>query len=455
MWTSSVYKVGVEGGTVVSPVGRRRANVYVSDGKIQRVTHERIDAVDVVDASGCLVLPGMVDAHVHFMDPGELHREDFPSGTRAAAAAGVTTVIEHTHAAPVRTTRELQEKCAYLEDRAQVDFALAAHAWEDQDLESLWRAGVAFFKAFTCTTHGVPGWSYGRLRLLLEEIARLDAVCVVHCEDESLTDVALESLRAADRSDGSIVSEWRNREAELVALTGTVLLANQTGARVVVAHVSSPDAVETVSSNREANSSISIETCPQYLTLLESEVAELGPLRKFTPPARARSEAGLDRMWMAVERGPVDFISSDHAPSTLEQKSDGDIWSVPFGLPGVDTTMPLLLDAAATGRMSYERLVDLYSERPARTYGLFPRKGCLRSGSDADIVIVDPDDTWTITDKGIRSKAGWTPYEGRRITGRVVKTYVRGRLVSDGGVVSEKTCGHGCFVSPRRDQESP
>jgi dihydroorotase-like cyclic amidohydrolase len=163
----------------------------------------------------------MVDAHVHLMDPADTSREDFPSGTAAAARSGVTTVVEHTHAKPVISAADLAEKRDYLEGRSHIDFALAAHAWPERldEVEGVWHAGAAFVKAFTCTTHGVPGFDAARLRRLFERAAACGAVCLVHAEDESLTEAAEQELRATGRDDGGVVPAWRNREAELTALS--------------------------------------------------------------------------------------------------------------------------------------------------------------------------------------------------------------------------------------------
>ena len=429
--------LGIEGGDVVGPRGRRRAHVYVSGGKVEAVTAERREARKTVDASGLLVMPGMVDAHVHFMDPADTSREDFPSGTAAAARAGVTSVVEHTHAAPVITAVDLREKREYLRDRAHVDFALAAHAWPDRlaEVAGVWRAGVAFVKAFTCTTHGVPGFDAAHLHALFTELAGADAVGLVHSEDESLTASAERHLHDLGRADGGVIPAWRNREAELTALAVVRVLAGATGATVVAAHVSNEAALDVAAP-------LKVETCPQYLTLLESEVADEGALRKFTPPARARTAADLEAMWSAVADGRVDYLSSDHAPSTIEQKRSGSIWDVHFGLPGVDTTFSVLLDGARAGKLTYERVVAVYSELPARLYGLWPAKGRLEPGADADIVLVDPAAAWTVANDDIVSKAGWSPFAGRTLVGRAVRTYLRGTLVAAGGaVVSEPGAG--------------
>ena len=429
------FELGIEGGRLVTASGSSRGNVYISGGSVAAVTQGVEPAHERFDASGLLVMPGMVDSHVHLMDPGDPTREDFPSGTAAAARAGVTTVIEHTHGRPVRTKGDLATKSAYLADRARVDFALAAHAWPGHVDEALgaWHAGAAFLKVFMCTTHGVPAHQPAQLRALFAAGSAAGAVFLVHCEDESGTAAAERVLRASGRDDGGIIPAWRNLDAELTAVEVVASIARETGARVVIAHASCAATVDTA--RREGYDGVSVETCPQYLTMLRREVEDLGPLRKFTPPARAEGDEDLERMWSLVRGRQVDIVSSDHAPSTRAQKLGASLWDAHFGLPGLDTTMGILLDAAAAGRITYERLVELYSEKPALLYGLAPRKGRLAPGADADVVVVDPRERWTVTDDGVLSLARWSPYTGRELTGRAVRTYVRGRIVMDRGVV--------------------
>ncbi len=434
------FDLGIEGGEVVTARGRARLHVYVSDGRVAAMSPHALEAREKVDASGLLVMPGMLDAHVHFMDPGDATREDFPTGSAAAARAGVTTVIEHTHAAPVISADDLRAKVDHLRGRSRVDFALAAHAWPDrlEEVDDVWRAGAAFVKVFTCTTHGLPGFDAAALKRLFIRLARCGAVCLVHAEDESLTAAAEAELRAEGREDGGVVPLWRGRDAELTALLVTALAARLAGAPVVAAHVSHADAVR-------AASDLTIETCPQYLTLTEKEVLERGPFRKFTPPARARSNDDLAEMWRALSNGRVDYVASDHAPSTGAQKLAGTIWEVHFGLPGVDTTLSVLLDGAHAGRISYERVAEAYSQTPARIYGLWPAKGRLEPGADADLVLVDPEARWTVRDADIISKAGWSPFSGRTLTGRAQRTYLRGTLIADGGRIVEQP-GAGRFL---------
>jgi dihydroorotase (multifunctional complex type) len=390
-----------------------------------------------------MVMPGMVDTHVHLMDPGDTSREDFPTGTAAAAANGVTTIIEHTHGHPVRTVLDLNEKLAHVGSRSRVDFGLAAHVWKEHvgDLAGLWEAGIAFFKLFTCTTHGVPAVEGPTMTTVLTELARFGGNCLIHCEDEALTAEAERRLRDQGRTDPGLLIEWRNRPAEEVAVQAVAILASHAGARATIAHVSTPGVAALVASARKTGTDLVAEVCPQYLYLREDEVLTEGALRKFTPPARIRDDFEEGAMWELLRNRGFNHISTDHAPSNLAQKAGGSFWDVHFGLPGLDTTLRLLLDAAATGRMRYEDVVALYSEAPARRYGLFPRKGHLGVGADADFVLVDPGQTWLIENGGIISKAGWSPYAGRRGRGGIVATYLRGQRIAEGGKPLDRFAG--------------
>lgn len=424
--------LAIKGATLVSGTQRSRRHVYITDGRITAVTDADLPADRVVDATGLFLLPGMVDTHVHLMDPGDVSREDFPTGTAAAAAAGVTTIVEHTHSHPVRVAEDLTAKREHLEGRSDVDFGLAAHVWPDHipDLQALWESGAAFFKIFTCTTHGVPGLVGEELRSAMEAIASFGGVALVHCEDEEATAHAESVLRARGRDDNGILIDWRGRDAELTAVTEVCRLAATVGTTTTIAHVSSPEVARIIEDWRGKGADLAAEACPQYFALREEEVLTEGALRKFTPPARARGDEDEAEMWRLLSSGVLSHVSTDHAPSTREQKAAG-IWDAPFGLPGIDTTAPFLVDAAMRGVIALEDVVRVYSESPARRYGLIPRKGRLEVGADADLALVDPESSWQVDHSEIISKAGWTPFHGRRFRGRIQRTYLRGELVAE------------------------
>jgi dihydroorotase (multifunctional complex type) len=441
---SERHDLAVRGGTIVGPRGRADLDLYVTDGKVAALAPrgEARPAAVEIDASGALVLPGGVDTHVHFMDPGDPSRESFPAGTAAAAARGVTTVIEHTHGWPVHEAARLAEKREHLRGRAHVDFGLAAHVWPDRldQIPALWAGGIAFFKAFTCETHGVPAIDADTLTRVAEILVDLGAPCLVHCEDDSVTAGNERRLKAAGRADNGIVPAWRSREAELVSVATVAAVARRTGARMIVAHASDAEVLDLIARERAAGADLRAESCPQYLFLREDDVLAEGPFRKFTPPARIRSEVDERAMWERFDSGAVNHISSDHAPSTRAQKTEADIWSCHFGLPGIDTTYPVMIDAALRGRTSLERVVEAYCERPARLYGL-RGKARLEPGADADLAIVDPAGSWTVTDEDVISLAGWSPYSGRELRGRVVETVLRGERIAAGAAPQGEPAG--------------
>jgi dihydroorotase (multifunctional complex type) len=436
----------IVGGTIVSSAGRYVGSIQVRGGRVVGLSPEPTgSAIRVVDAMGLLVLPGMVDEHVHFMETADPSREDWDHGSAAAATGGVTTVVEHTHAAPVLTAADLREKVTFVTGRSRVDFGLAAHVFPETigNLGELSAAGIAFVKAFTCTTHGVPGLDPAHVLRLFREAARCDVRVLVHCEDESITAADEQRLRDACREDAAVIPQWRSTEAELSAVAVVAVLARLTGARVTIAHASQPHVVELAQAQRALGAALTIETCPQYLVLDEEEVASVGALRKFTPPARPHP-AG-EQLWSSLRDGSIDLIAADHAPSTRVQKLTGSIWDCPFGLPGVETVMPIMLSACLDGRLTLEDLVRLYSETPARLLGVYPRKGAILPGSDADLVLIDPTSTRVLRDADVRSKAGWTPFAGMEVAAPPVQTYSRGRLVAEGGApIGDR--GDGAFL---------
>jgi len=427
----------IRGATIVSSTDRTRGDLLISAGKVVGlVSPGSGSGAELIDATGLHLLPGGVDAHVHMQDPGLTEREDFISGTSAAAVGGVTTIVEHNRSLPFVVNADLmREKAAYLADRALIDFAQLGGAHPDnvEHLRPMWEAGSAAFKVFTCTLHGAPAILPDKMLEVFREVASFDGVCLVHAEDETMTRANEERLKAAGRVDFRVVPEWRTREAEQVAVSTTALLARITGCRVVIAHASHPEICDLVNRERVRGARLWIESCPQYFYLAEDDIDDWGPFHKFTPPARDR--ASTAEMWERLQAGEVDMICADHAPATREDKSRGlkDIWAASYGLPGVETVLPMMLTGVNEGRVSLERLVSVRSKVPAQVYGLWPRKGHLGIGADADFVLVDLEAEKTLKNEDVVSKVGWTPFEGRTVKGLPLMTFVRGRLVAKDG----------------------
>jgi dihydroorotase (multifunctional complex type) len=383
------------------------------------------------------------------MDPGYTEREDFITGTRAAARGGVTTVIDHHRTVPqVFGAKELLGKKEYLKTRSIVDFGLLGGLCPTNlgDLKGLWEAGALGFKGFTCELHEADALGIGNLMEILQEIRKFNGIALFHCEDDSLLKKTEERLREQGRKDPLSVSEWRSPEAEELAVRALIYAARKTGARVAVAHTSLPSLVLEQAAARAQGVCIYTETCAQYLYLTEEDLKAKGPFAKFTPPPRKKEE--VEKMGWCLAQGLIDMMNSDHCPYPRSDKEAGleDIWRAPFGIPGVETVISILLDGVASGKWTLSRVVEVRSEKPAMIYGLAGQKGFLRVGNDADLIFVDLKRKRRLDDTQILSKCGWTPYHGKEMTGDVALTMVRGKVVMrEGKVIGEP--GWGRFIT--------
>jgi dihydroorotase (multifunctional complex type) len=426
--------------------------LYIREGKIAGITQSLEDRPpEVIDAHGLYILPGAIDGHVHMMDPGYTDREDFTTGTRAAARGGVTTVIDHHRTVPqVFGAKELIEKRNYLEKRAVVDFGLLGGLSLTNlgNLKSLWDAGALGFKGFTCELHEADALLSGNVLEILDEIRRFNGIALFHCEDDSLLKKKEELLRKQGRKDPLLVSEWRSPEAEELAVRTVMYAARRTGARVAVAHTSLPSLVLEQAAARAQGIPVYTETCAQYLYLTEEDLKAKGPFAKFTPPPRKKEE--MEKMRWCAAHGLIDMVNSDHCPYPYADKEAGmkDIWLAPFGIPGVETATLILLDLVSWGLLTLQQVAYLRSERPAMIYGLTGQKGEIRVGCDADLILVDLKRKVEFDNARVVSKCGWTPYHGREVTGDVILTMVRGKVVMEAGKVIGEP-GWGKFVTRR------
>lgn len=449
------YDIAITGGTLVTATEQFEGTLAIEDGRIAAVLgpDHAVDAATEIDASGKHLIPGGVDPHVHMMDPGDTEREDFPTGTGAAAAGGITTVGEHHRTDPTVLTADiLAEKRDYLADRARVDYGLLAGGHPDNvgEIEALEAVGTLAYKSFTCEVHGVPALQSDAMHELFTEIARVGGISMVHPEDELMVNANEARIHDEGRTDGSVIPEWRSKDAEQLAVSTTLQIAKQTGVRFWFAHLSHPELVDQVNHYKAQGVEVYAESCPHYFYLTEEDVIEDAPYTMFTPPAR--TAADRDELWERLDAGEIDMINADHAPSTREQKAEGEenVFDAPFGIPGVESVLPLLLNGVAEDRVSIERVVEVFATNPAKILDLYPKKGSLQVGADADVVVVDLDDERTVRDEDVVAKCGWSPFDGKTLTGVVETTLVRGEPVfADGEVVGEP--GYGEFV-PRRSE---
>jgi dihydroorotase len=440
----------IRGGHVVTPDAVFNASVAVKDGAVAAVGADELmpPARDVLDASGLHVLPGAIDVHVHFRDPGYPHKEDFASGTAAAALGGVTTVFDMPNTLPPTGTAEaLAAKQTMAAEKAHVDFGLYGLLGEDTiaQVPALVAGGVIGFKLYMGNTFGrIPSPSTGAMLEAFEAVAPTGKRISLHAETNSIMERRETRLREAGRTEALAHLASRPAVVAVEAVSRAAVLAEWTGARIHVLHISSAEELRPLREAKARGVDITGETCPHYLLLSTDDYARLGGVIRVNPPVReARNQ---DPLWAALADGTIDFIATDHAPHAPEEKTRNDIWTVDAGFPGVETQMPLMLTAVNAGRLTICDYVRLSAAAPAKIWGLYPRKGALQPGADADIAIVDLKREWTIDDGKLQSRSKITPWHGWRVKGLPIHTLVRGRFVMRERRLAEDTRGWGRSV---------
>lgn len=446
--------------------GDHPIDVGVRDGVVALIAERgRLPAADAtIDAHGLWLLPGFVDAHFHCRAPDHPEREDFASGTAAAAAGGVTTLLEMPIADVGVTQASMLEARRALADRdAYVDFGLfgACGTLDREAIHGLAEAGAVAYKVFMhrsppgrdaafegmCLTADTELWQ----ALMLVRDTGL--VCAFHAEDDALLQVyerlaQANGLRAVDAYLAS-----RPPATEAMAVARLVTLAEATGAHVHIVHVTSAWAVDIIRAARRRGVRLTAETCPHYLLFDEGTARRLGTWVKVAPPLR--SAADCKALWTALKDGTLDFVASDHAPFSVLDKEALSFESAPSGVPNVEVFAPLTLSMALAQGIPFSRAVSWLTAQPARVYGLFPRKGSLAPGSDADMVLFDPH-AKTIVDTShwfSKARGSARAFDGLTYCGRIVQTIVRGRTVyQDGAVVGQK--GWGELVRPKRNGQN-
>jgi len=440
----------VRNGVVVTPDSIAESDLAIRDGRFVAIAPRgRLDPAALgleeagdVDASGLHVLPGMIDAHVHFREPGLEHKEGWPSGSEAAVMGGVTCVLEMPNTVPPTDRAErVEAKRELAEGRSWVDFGLLGLIGRDLAgrLGSMAEAGVVGFKCFLGETTGdLPSPEDPELLMALREATDVGLRVGFHAEDRAIIGPLVEAVKAAHRTDAMAHLETRPTSAEVAAIERACRLAAEAGAAIHIHHLSSRDGLATVEAWRSRGLDVTLEVTPHHLFLSSDDVRRLGTITRVNPPLRAPGE-GAELMG-AVAEGRIEVVASDHAPHTHAEKQHPDVWQVSPGFAGVEILVPLLLSAVHAGQLTLQDVVRVTSEGPARTWGLFPRKGAIAVGSDADLNLVDLRREGVIDQARLHGKEPVTPFHGRQTVGAPVATILRGRVVMrDGQLVGTPT----------------
>jgi dihydroorotase len=452
----------IAGGTVITPGGTVEADVLVEGGRIAGLVSPAVGAaVDAptADATGKLVLPGMVDVHVHTREPGYTHKEDIYTTTLQAAAGGVTTIFGMPNLEPPTTSLQtLEDVFELYRQKSIVDWNHNPAATDPVEVELMNATDVRAYKIYmvvdTGRTYPHPAGTgmhdHGHLLKMMDIIAGSGKRFIIHPHDQALMDyIEGEYLARGENTPQGYASAYAARNGVIwdTAVDVILRLAEASGCPIHIAHMQTKRAIDAV---RRAKANGVDVTCEvnhwaPFLSTWE-DVQEKGPyvLSYWVP------DEGRAAVWEGLRDGTIDMFSSDHAPHTREEKEIGwtEMWSSHTGTPGIQYFYPLILDAVRRGELTLERAVDAVAFQPAKAFGLDRTKGQLAVGYDADIVIADLDAEWTITNDGVLSKIGWTPYDGRTLGAGIDVTYVRGVAVyRDGRVVGEP--GHGQMATGR------
>jgi dihydroorotase len=430
---AQTFDLIIKNGTLVNHDGEGQRDIGIIADKIAAIGNfGSASSGEVVNAAGLHILPGVIDSQVHFREPGFPHKEDLESGSRAAVLGGVTAVFEMPNTNPLTTgAAQLADKVARGRHRMHCDFAFWVGGTHEnaKDIPELERLpGAAGIKVFMGASTGT---------LLVEDDAGIAAIlektrrrAAFHSEDEYWMNERKDLRVAGDAASHPI---WRDETSALISTQRLLRIAREKGAPVHVLHVSTAEEIDLLAANKDI---ASVEVTTHHLTFSADDYARLGTRLQMNPPVRAARHRA--HIWYGLGQGIVDVLGSDHAPHTLEEKAKPYPQS-PSGMPGVQTLVPLMLDYVNAGRLSLARLVDLTSAGPARLFGI-AGKGRLAVGYDADFTIVDLKQRKVIEDKWIASRCGWTPYDGREVTGWPVGTFVRGqRVMWEGQLVTPST----------------
>ncbi len=446
-----VFDLIIQNGSIVTPQSTSRNDIGIIAGKIAVVGNlDGSEAKERYNAAGKYVFSGFIDEHVHSRDPGLTRKEDFTHSTMSAAAGGVTTILEMPNSIPpVKDAASFHARAHVLESKAYVDFGLWGMVLGDynrKDLPELAEAGVIGFKFF---------WGYaldkktfaliynfsasddvrmppdeGEIYDAFQVIGQLHKPVAIHAENSHvITRLTIHELAAGNVDYASFLRS-RPSYSEAMTIQSGIFLAKAAGVHLHIVHISSGEGVELIKEARRKGLPITGETCPHYLVLSDEDYPRVTGNMKIYPPVREKHHQ--NQLWEGIQCGAIQTIGSDHAPHEEKEKK-GDIWSVPAGACGVQTLVPLMLNAAAQGRVSLNQVAALLSENPARIWGMYGQKGTLLAGADADITIVDMNVNRTLRKEELFSKNKINPFEGMNVQGTPIAAFVRGIQIMENG----------------------
>lgn len=445
----------VRGGTVVTPERCGRADIYIREGKIAEITPRLLpgDALETTDASGKYVFPGFVDTHVHSRDgrASDGKKEDFAHSSMAAVCGGVTTLCEMPNCFPPVTDAEsLRSLAECAGPKAYADFGIwgvCLGSLNNGALAGLAEAGAVGFKYFwgyavNAKTYALvynyrsgmpdvlPPLGDGEVFRIFRTAAPTGLPVAVHAENFDLVRVLTEEVRAQGGSDYAALLRSRPAVSETTVIGTAVRLAAEAGVPLHILHTAAGDDVEVIRRAQQDGLAVTAETCPHYLALTDADAPRLGAVMKTYPLVRTQRDREM--LWQGVRDGVISQLASDHAPHPAEEKTRG-FWEAPAGIAGVETSSLVLLDAVAKGLLSPCAAARIFAENPARLAGLYPRKGALLPGADADLAVAELGTGYTFRSARMHSLVKLSPYDGMTFRGRVVQTVLRGRTVSRDG----------------------
>jgi dihydroorotase len=415
-------------------------SVAIDDSRILKIGREtNMPKSDVrLDLKNLLVLPGLIDVHVHLRDEEKAYKEDFYSGTAAAAAGGMTTALDMPNNNPVTMSVEtLRNRMGLAERKVLVNVGFYSEFPRDKsEIQAIVREGAVGFKLYMAEQVG--GLDIHSDQAIIEAFkvaGSLGILTATHAEDEQTLKRNEDKFKSIGRNDINAFLKAHSEDVEVKAIERLLKLAKQTGMHLHFCHVSTEAGMTKIIEAKKSELQVTCETTPHHLFLSVRDLKRVGSLAVTMPPLRDRRD--VDGLWEAVKNGWVDVIGSDHAPHTLKEKEAESVWDVKVGIPGLETTLPLLLTEVRRGRISIGDVVRLMSENPAEIFKL-KNKGRLKEGNDADLTVLDLNRKYKIDASKFHSKAKFSPFEGREVQGKPVKTIVAGQLVMDDGEMVAK-----------------